>query len=189
MIGGLGNDVYAVDNASDVVTEAAGQGLDAVATNLASYTLAANVEILVGGSNAGQMLTGNALANGIIGADGNDRINGGAGADELQGGLGADRFVFSRASDTATSARDLIDDFTHAERDLIDLSAIDAVAGGADNAFSIVASFTHHAGQLVIHTAETGHYVVLGDTNGDGTADFGIDVYSATALVAGDFVL
>jgi Ca2+-binding RTX toxin-like protein len=207
MIGGTGNDAYVVDNAGDVVTEAGSQGTDAVTTTLASYTLGANLEILLGGSNAGQVLTGNDLVNVIAGGGGNDTINGGAGADGLAGGAGADkidggagadalegdagadRFLFAHATDTANAARDEIEDFTHADHDLIDLSGIDAIAGGVNNAFALVSTFTHAAGQLVIHTVEAGHYLVLGDINGDAVADIGIDVYSATALTAADFVL
>ena len=40
MLGGAGNDTYIVDNAGDVVSELAGQGIDTVRTTLANYTLA-----------------------------------------------------------------------------------------------------------------------------------------------------
>jgi hypothetical protein len=33
------------------------------------------------------------------------------------------------------------------------------------------------------------HYVAQGDVDGDGVADFASDVYSATMLVSGDFIL
>ena len=42
--GGLGNDVYVVDSAGDVINDTGGN--DAVATTLASYTLAPNLEYL-----------------------------------------------------------------------------------------------------------------------------------------------
>ena len=35
----------------------------------------------------------------------------------------------------------------------------------------------------------TDHYVVKGDVNGDGVADFAINVYSSTSLVSADFFL
>ena len=97
MLGGLGDDTYVVDNVGDVVTEAGGAGNDTVRTNLASYTLGANVENLVGVLSAGQTLNGNSLINNITGANGGDRINGGLGSDNLTGGGGADRFVFDTA--------------------------------------------------------------------------------------------
>ena len=189
MAGGAGDDIFVVDNAGDVVTESSGQGIDGVVTALASYTLAPNVEILVGASNVGQTLTGNSLSNAIFGSEGNDRISGGGGIDYLTGDLGADRFVFAQTGESPNGARDEIEDFTHSEHDLIDLSQIDAIAGGTNNAFTIVANFTHAAGQLTVHLVEAGHYLVQGDTTGDGIADIGIDVYSGVALSAGDFVL
>jgi microcystin-dependent protein len=90
MIGGLGNDTYFVDNIGDVVTENPGEGTDTVLTNLASYTVPANVENLVGTSATGQALTGNALDN---------VITGGAGADTMTGGLGNDTYVVDNAGD------------------------------------------------------------------------------------------
>ncbi|MGO7486750.1 calcium-binding protein, partial [Rhizobium ruizarguesonis] len=44
LIGGAGHDTYIVDNAGDIVTEAANAGTDTVRTTLAAHTLAANVE-------------------------------------------------------------------------------------------------------------------------------------------------
>ncbi len=100
--GGLGSDLYLVD-AGDVVTEAADAGTDEVRTALAAYTLTANVEKLTATSASGQILTGNGLANVIIGGSGNDRIDGGGGADALAGGLGNDIYTVD-AGDTVTEA-------------------------------------------------------------------------------------
>ena len=55
LAGGAGNDTYIVQNAGDVVTEAANNGTDTVQSSV-SYTLGANVENLT--------LTGNANING-----------------------------------------------------------------------------------------------------------------------------
>ncbi|HZF96112.1 MAG TPA: calcium-binding protein, partial [Allosphingosinicella sp.] len=95
MRGGQGNDVYVVDDASDQVVEAAGEGVDEIRTALASYALTglANVENLTGTSAAGQVLTGNALANVITGGAGADTLDGGAGgSDTLRGGAGDDTY-------------------------------------------------------------------------------------------------
>ncbi len=88
MAGGAGNDSYVVDNAGDLVTENAGAGVDTVRTSLASYTLAANVENLVGTAATGQTLTGNALNNTITGGAGNDMLSGGGGNDTINAGWG-----------------------------------------------------------------------------------------------------
>ncbi|MFC3068839.1 choice-of-anchor L domain-containing protein [Phenylobacterium soli] len=145
-----------------------------------------NIENLFGSAFADK-LTGAGSANALSGGAGADTLTGAGGADLLTGGTGADRFVFALA-DSATGARDTILDFSHAEGDRIDLTAIDAVAGGKDQAFTLVSAFSHKAGELV-SVFETDHYVVQGDVNGDAVADFAINVYSPTALVAGDFLL
>lgn len=124
----------------------------------------------------------------LDGGSGNDRLIGDAGADTLTGRLGHDRFVYNALTDSKGANADTITDFSHAQGDLIDLHMLDAVAGGANDAFTLVSAFTHAAGQLVI-SGSGGAYTVDGDTNGDGTADFTVHVSSASALTAGDFVL
>ena len=90
-----------------MVTETAGEGTDTVNTDLASYTLGANVENLnyTGAGNfAG---TGNALANVIIGGAGNDTLDDGGvgGADTMNGGAGNDTsFVRNAGEISATAA-------------------------------------------------------------------------------------
>jgi Ca2+-binding RTX toxin-like protein len=107
-----------VENALDVVVEAAGEGTDTVRTTLANYTLGANVENLTfigAGSFVG---TGNELANTIAGGVSNDIIEGGAGNDNLSGGGGDDVFVFNTGfgddrlqgfDGDPTSGQDLLD--------------------------------------------------------------------------------
>src|SRR5687768_9667393 len=96
MEGALGDDVYVVDDAGDVVAEAGDAGRDEVRTALATYVLAANVEVLTGTSPSAQTLTGNGLANTITGGAGDDTISGGVGNDVLEGGAGnGDTAVFA----------------------------------------------------------------------------------------------
>jgi len=92
MAGGGGDDVYEVSS-GDTVVEGSNRGTDEVRTRLTSIVLAAGVENLTGLSGSGQMLTGNSLANHIVGAAGNDVIDGVSGADFLEGGLGDDVYV------------------------------------------------------------------------------------------------
>jgi Ca2+-binding RTX toxin-like protein len=115
------------------------------------------------GSNKGDSLAGDGLANRIEGLDGNDQIfgrggndtllggknndvikgglgndtiNGGANADTMEGNGGVDTFQYSQVSDSGTVAasRDLINGFTlGGGGDKIDVSAIDAQAGTGGN--------------------------------------------------------
>ncbi|WP_019864975.1 beta strand repeat-containing protein [Methylovulum miyakonense] len=112
MLGGDGDDTYVVDNASDTVTELAGQGTDTVRSSIAGvsgYTLTAEVEnlILIGsavvgtGNAADNTLTANVtLASTLNGGAGNDTLNGLAGADKLDGGVGADIMSGGDGNDT-----------------------------------------------------------------------------------------
>lgn len=96
MEGRNGSDIYYVDNAGDLVIEAAGGGTDEVRTrNLAGYTLPGFVEKLTNSTHYyGFVGTGNSLNNEINGGlyldylhggDGHDTLNGGVGDDELHG--------------------------------------------------------------------------------------------------------
>jgi Ca2+-binding RTX toxin-like protein len=131
----------------------------------------------------------------IFGEAGNDRLIGSAGKNSLAGGLdkdtltggnGTDKFVFNDVLDSALGAtHDSILDFTHAQHDKIDLHLIDAITGGADDAFHFIGGkgFHHVAGEL-----RYAHHLLQGDVNADGVADFEIHV-NAASLVKGDFVL
>ena len=80
MAGGAGDDSYGVDHEDDLVTEAAGEGVDTVFARV-SYTLTANVENLLLAGNANLEGRGNALDNVLTGNDGRNRLYGGQGND------------------------------------------------------------------------------------------------------------
>lgn len=113
--------------------------------------------------------------------------------DDLYGGTGADRFIFKSVNELGTTktATDAIFDFNRSQGDRIDLSAIDAntrLSGDQSFAFIGSGAFSKVAGQLRFDTSGSKHYV-YGDVNGDGRADFVLEVYSSTKLVASDFIL
>ena len=90
MAGGDGDDVYHVDDAGDVVIEAADEGTDTVVATLAAYTLPANVENLVYAGAGNFTGAGNALDNLIAGGEGDDMLDGGDGDDSFLSSAGTD---------------------------------------------------------------------------------------------------
>lgn len=190
MTGGLGNDTYVVDNRKDKVAEGKSSGSDTEYLSVSGLTLAANVEnavlldaagaARVTGNNLDNLLQGNTAANMLAGGAGADTLAGGAGGDTLAGGRGADTFVFASLADMSTGAglRDVVTDFNAGQGDKIDLSAVAAFA------YIGAAGFSDVAGQLRFSAG-----ILSGDVNGDGVADFeiqltGVRSFDTAALVA-----
>lgn len=105
LIGGTGNDYYEIDDIGDTILEAANEGDDFVHSTV-SFTLGANVERLAVDGYEDLSVTGNTLANGLWGNDGNNLLTGGQGNDYLDGGFGNDVYVFNRGD-----GQDSIEDY------------------------------------------------------------------------------
>lgn len=121
----------------------------------------------------------------------NDVLYGAGGADTLTGGAGKDKFVFKAVEDSAPEAFDTITDFNGKQGDRLNLKAIDADTTRTGNqAFDFIGSadFSGTAGELRFETSGKS-YDILGDVDGDGTADFVIQLSKASALAEGHFIL
>jgi Ca2+-binding RTX toxin-like protein len=115
------------------------------------------------------------VANNLNGGAGNDTIDGGAGNDTVVGGLGVDRLIGGAGADRfvedVLGLGDRVVDFEKGV-DKIDVSRIDAKAGGGDDAFTFVAALTNVAGQATLtFDAVSNTTTFAGDVNGDGIAD------------------
>jgi Ca2+-binding RTX toxin-like protein len=129
----------------------------------------------------------------VIGGAGNDTMTAGSGINVLTGGLGSDVFAWLSVSAIGSgSSRDIIADFVeHVDR--LDLSAIDANSRlGGNQAFTFLdvagSAFTRVAGQLH-YEYSGGNTIVSGDINGDGVAEFQIQLNGLHTLSASDFSL
>jgi Ca2+-binding RTX toxin-like protein len=169
---------------------------------------------LIQGHNAADTLKGLAGNDVLVGLGGRDVLYGGTAPTpelltpsfdvHIDASLDVFRYISATDSGTTASSRDLIVDF-ESGRDHIDLSAIDARVGlggnkgasysfSGNNAFSFIDTddFSGVAGQLRYeHTGigRTSATIVEGDTNGNGLADFQIELSGRKVLDAGDFIL
>jgi len=134
---------------------------------------------------------GGTLGDTLIGGDGDDWIFGGDGADLLTGGAGNDVFYYDDVVQSTAAASDTISGFASGDR--IDLSGIDAIAGGGDDAFTFLgaSAFTNHAGELRIENTGGNNWLVMADTDGNGVADFQLTFTAADAhpITTADFTL
>ncbi len=207
MQGGAGNDTYSVDNAGDVVTEAAGEGTDWVYASVSATLTDPDVENLVltgagaingTGNAAANLLYGNAASNVLMGLAGNDTLVAGGGNDTLQGGTGADTLQGGAGSDTLRAVDNVffVDDFATdrfmfdtalnavTNVDLIDKANFTQAGGeGVDDQFVLENSvFTNllSAGGTQLGTLGAGHYFEGAGINGNGQFD-PIGIYNNTA--------
>jgi Ca2+-binding RTX toxin-like protein len=192
LIGFGGNDNYYVDNAGDVVLEAAGAGNDAIFSSV-SYTLGAGVEAEVlstvsfGGTTAIN-LTGNELHNIVYGNAGDNVLNGGGGADVLIGFAGNDSYFVDNAGDVVAEG-------AGAGGDTVFASVSYALSAGSEVEVLSVVSFGDTA--AINLTGNEYNNIIYGNAganvlDGKGGNDLligqaGADTYSfTTALGAGN---
>jgi Ca2+-binding RTX toxin-like protein len=105
-IGGIGSDLYFVDDATDTIIETAGNGTADRVASFVSFTLAADddIEILSTNSSTGKSaidLRGNALSQTIVGNDGKNTLHDGGvgGADTMRGHDGNDTYLVYNSGD------------------------------------------------------------------------------------------
>lgn len=148
----------------------------------------------------------------IFGNAGNDRIEGGRGVDRMSGGDGDDVFVFRSVGhfgpgydgpigfgvfspSLGLGKRDVITDFD-VGHDTLDFSAIDAnteVAGNQSFDFLGKGNFSG-AGSLIFRTFDRAgtaddRTIVYGDVDGNGLADFQLELTGIRHLTADSFIL
>ena len=215
MAGGSGNDTYYVDDAGDLLVEAAGADIDTVVSTI-TYILPANVEKLTlsgsaaingTGNSLSNTLSGNAAANVLSGGDlgdvlngkaGNDTLVGDQGADKLNGGEGADRLEGGDGSDTyyVDDVADLVIEQTGQGNDIVSSSITYALTDNVERlSLSGTASVNgtgNSLGNTLTGNAQANRLSGLGGTDtlnggaGDDTLDGGADVDRLTGGTGAD---
>ncbi|HYI49221.1 MAG TPA: hypothetical protein VEX35_12235 [Allosphingosinicella sp.] len=192
--GGTGDDLHYVDDAADLVQEAAGEGGDRVLTSV-GYTLAAGAEVELfttdfnGGATAID-LTGNEFANTIFGNDGVNILDGKGGSDILIGRAGGDTFAFTAALGAGNV--DTVHDFAAGtDKIALDDALFTAIGGpGAlnSNAF-VTGTAAADADDRIVYDSATGQLFYDADGNGAGAAVQFATLSTGLALSASDFIV
>jgi Ca2+-binding RTX toxin-like protein len=182
---GDGDDVYHGDGQNG------GNGIDTLDMSAATAAVTVNLGTgLMGHGSAVSSQTGNdtlwGIENAVTGS-GADTIIASAAVNVMDGGAGADIFRFHT---TEAADGDTIMGFEPGDR--LDFTNIDANLGAAgDQAFQLVnGNSSNAAAQLVVlheSRADGDYTVVEGHVNGDGNADFQVNIKGHHTLNSGDF--
>ncbi|MFK3771356.1 beta strand repeat-containing protein [Pseudomonas sp. NPDC089406] len=177
-----------------------------------TLTLAANLEHLdasqtgstklnLAGNAANNILTGNAadnILNGgagndtLYGGDGDDILIGGAGTDHMTGGAGKDIFKFASLIDLGLAAKgtqDVIEDFSRADGDKIDFSALKGFTWLDQNNDGLLGKAAKQLWWETLKDDNGNDYVMLhGSTDKDADAEFSIQLVGISDLSKEDFI-
>lgn len=178
--GGAGNDFIRGGNGNDKLL--GDSGIDRV------VGMGGN-DFIRGGADK-DILFGNDGFDRIFGDSGTDFLIGGLGRDLLKGGADRDRYVYYSVAESYGAQRDKIIGFEQGLDD-IDLRKIDANTHiGGNQRFTFIGNdhFSHTAGEL--HYRQFSSFIRLeADVNGNGHADFHVDITGTAFLTAGDIFL
>ncbi|MEL6479311.1 MAG: LamG-like jellyroll fold domain-containing protein [Pseudomonadota bacterium] len=147
------------------------------------------------GGGAGDRLYGRSGDDVLGGEAGNDVLYGNAGADVMTGGSGNDRYVYFGLADSrpGDGFRDIITDFDQSGADRIEVWRLDAdTTRGGNQVFDFVgtAEFSGTAGELRYQRFPgLDETIISADVDGDGAADFEIELTGVVTLQQSDFVL
>ena len=154
--------------------------LDGRADDGAGVDTLDGIENLIG-SLHGDTLAGDGGPNALFGeffftaVAGEDRLTGGGGPDRLLGGGAKDTFLFADGDSGRGDRRDVISDFSQADRDLIDLAAIDAnPAAAEDQAFAWIGAAAFSRAAELRYAFEGGDTILRANLDADLAPDFAI---------------
>ena len=134
------------------------------------------------GQGGDDMLSGGAGNDVLLGGSGDDTLTGGAGDDMLTGGLGVDSFVWQLGDQGSAGApaRDVITDFSLADKDVLDLRDLlqNEVGSGGDSGLGNLTdylSFGKEGGDTVLNIRHEGgditQQIVLSGVDFGGMSD------------------
>ncbi|MEM0922522.1 MAG: hypothetical protein AAGI13_05715 [Pseudomonadota bacterium] len=207
--GGAGIDTATYENANTRVRAdltgaltGLGQGKDDVFTSIENMIgSVSNDELradggnnMLAGGNGADKLHGRGGNDVLLGEDGNDVLYGNSGADMMTGGAGNNRYIYFNASDSGAGSgnRDIIADFESGS-DRIELFRLDAnTTNGGNQVFDFIGTtgFSNTAGEIRFsQVAGSGFTLIQADDDGDGVADFQIELTGLVTLQASDFLL